>query len=78
MQELHARFTDSMTLGVAGITVTVIDLLKGGTIVVGLVGAIFAAMGGYEAWRAKRLERRMRELEIVRLEAQAPGHERNG
>lgn len=68
MQQLHARFTDSMTLGVAGLTVTAVDLMKGGTIVVGLVGAIFAALGGVEAWRAKRLERRMREMEIERLQ----------
>ncbi len=71
MDHLHAKFTESMTLGVAGMTVTLIDLMKGGTVVVGLIGAVFAAMGGVEAWRAKRLERRMRELEIDRLQRQA-------
>lgn len=68
MQQLHARFTENLTLGVTGLTVTVIDLAKGGTIVIGLVGAVFAALGGFEAWRAKRLERQMRELEIARLQ----------
>lgn len=68
MQHLHSRFTDSMSLGVAGLTVTVVDLAKGGTVILGLIGAIFAALGGFEAWRAKRTERHLRELEIERLQ----------
>ncbi len=68
MQHLHARFLDSMSLGVAGLTITAIDLLRTGTVVVGMIGAIFAALGGFEAWKAKRLERRMREIEISRME----------
>ncbi len=57
-------FAESMSVSVLGLTVSVIDLLKGGTVVLGLVGATFAALGGWEAWRSKRLEHRLRLLEL--------------
>jgi uncharacterized membrane protein len=72
MTQLHSRYTDSMLVGVTGLTVTTLDLLKGGTIIMGLIGAVLAALGGWEAWRAKRLERRMRELEIERMQRETP------
>ena len=55
-----------MTISLLGLSVSVFDLLKGGTVVLGLIGAIFAALGGYEAWRSKRIEHRLRKLELDR------------
>lgn len=57
-------FNQSMTVSLLGLSVSVFDLLKGGTVVLGLIGATFAALGGYEAWRSKRLEHRLRKLEL--------------
>lgn len=60
------NFNQSMTVSLLGLSVSVFDLLKGGTVVLGLIGATFAALGGYEAWRSKRLEHRLRKLELDR------------
>jgi hypothetical protein len=57
-------FNQSMTVSLLGLSVSVFDLLKGGTVVLGLIGATFAALGGYEAWRSKRLEHQLRKLEL--------------
>jgi len=58
------NFNQSMTVSLLGLSVSVFDLLKGGTVVLGLIGATFAALGGYEAWRSKRLEHQLRKLEL--------------
>jgi len=66
----NSVFAQNMSVSLLGLTVSVIDLLKGGTIVLGLVGATFAALGGWEAWRSKRIEHRMRQLELDKLQKQ--------
>lgn len=64
MDHLHNRFIEGMTVAsIGGVTVTV-DLLKGGTVLLGFIGACLAALGGWEAWRAKRLERQLRQMEL--------------
>jgi hypothetical protein len=60
-------FNQSMTVSLLGLSVSVFDLLKGGTVALGLIGATFAALGGYEAWRSKRLEHQLRKLELEKL-----------
>jgi uncharacterized membrane protein len=67
MQTLHRQFIESIAVMGTGLSVAVIDLLKSGTVIVGLCGAILGAVGGYEAWRAKRLERQIREIELKRV-----------
>jgi hypothetical protein len=57
-------FLQNMSVSVLGLAVSIIDLLKGGTVVLGLIGATFAALGGWEAWRSKRLEHRLRLMEL--------------
>ena len=70
MNDHNNDFLQNMSVSVLGLTVSIIDLLKGGTVVLGLVGATFAALGGWEAWRSKRLEHRLRQLELDKHEKQ--------
>jgi hypothetical protein len=64
----NGDFLQNMSVSILGLTVSVIDLFKGGTVVLGLVGATFATLAGWEAWRSKRLEHRLRKLELDKLE----------
>jgi len=68
MTDNQDTFANSMTVSVLGLSVSIFDLIRGGTIVLGLCGALFAVLGGWEAWRAKRLEHKLRSLELKRLE----------
>lgn len=67
MEHLHIRYVEGMSVAALGGATVAIDVMKMGTVVLGFIGACLAALGGWEAWRAKRLERRAREIEIQKL-----------
>jgi len=67
MEHLHIRYVEGMSVAALGGATVAIDVMKMGTVVLGFIGACLAALGGWEAWRAKRLERHAREIEIQKL-----------
>jgi hypothetical protein len=61
----HARFVEALaTFGVGTFTL-ILDWFKYGTVLIGFFGACLALLGGFEAWRAKRTERKVHELEVT-------------
>jgi hypothetical protein len=60
-----SRYADGMTTSGAGIAVMLLDLVKLGTVSLGLLGAGLAVLGGWHAYHTKKAERKLRELELA-------------
>ncbi len=67
LQSLHSRFIEGIATFGVGSSLVVFDLLKGGTVILGFMGAVLALLGGWDARQSKRIERKIRELELMNV-----------
>jgi len=61
-------FARNLTIFVFGTATALTDMIKLGTGVVGLLGAVFMVFAGWNTWQIKKKELKIKTIELARLE----------
>lgn len=70
MISMNSSFLKGLLLGTFGGTLTVHEILVNGSLLLTCFGGALAVLGGYWAYRTKRLEHRIKQIELARLEGE--------
>lgn len=64
---LFSRFWRGLAVSSVGTTMTLYDVLKSGSFILGIIGAILSVLGGWYAYQSQKTLHRIRLLELEKI-----------